>query len=404
MKKIIKTILFFFLASICSSVNAQIDYYNPTHYHGIFYGQPSSARATGMGLTTITLDGIENAFYNPATIGLTSEKINVHLNYALGSPVYKGSKYPFLGVSYRVNDKLVIGLSNLNWWDEKDSPWSTQIGAFNESVDSRSQSVYTLTGTYEVIPNLNIGISTNYLVDRSVNNNVTNSEFILSIGAIYDIEVNFIKAENVSNQKIRFAGSLVNALMKNRIEQTYEEHLNFRDLPIHATLGVAYQLTLPFNSSFTEGKRFFKGAENTVDLALHLQFRDVLAGPKDDIVNINHEYNSAFGIGAEAWFMDLIALRLGYYREKRPVGDDKREGIWATGHKKGLTWGFGVNLPLNKLTNGSIPFNSEVNFVTSKILDNYSENYTPPSYFTDRTFLFSMGINLKFVNKKQIPN
>lgn len=401
MNKTLKIIAFVFVLINYNQVIAQIDYYNPTHYHGIFYGQPSSARATGMALTTITLEGIENAFYNPATIGLTKEKVNVHLNYALGSPVYKGSKYPFLGVSYRINDKLIVGLSNLNWWDEKDSPWSTQIGAFNESVNKRSQSVYTATGTYEIIPNLNFGISGNYLVDRSADNNVTNSEFILSVGAIYDKEVDFIKSDKFSNQTIRFAGSLVNALMKNRIEQTYQEHLNYRDLPIHLSFGAAYKATLAIQPNFTEGKVFFKGAPKTLDLAVHLQYRDVLAGPKDDIVNTNHEYNSAFGIGAEAWFMNLIAFRLGYYREKRPVGDDKYEGIWATGHKKGITWGFGANLPLYRLTNGSIPFNSEINFVTSKILDTYADNYTPPSYFTDRTFLFSIGINLKFIPKNQ---
>lgn len=401
MNKTLKIIAFVFVLINYNQVIAQIDYYNPTHYHGIFYGQPSSARATGMALTTITLEGIENVFYNPATIGLTKEKVNVHLNYALGSPVYKGSKYPFLGVSYRINDKLIVGLSNLNWWDEKNSPWSTQIGAFNESVNKRSQSVYTATGTYEIIPNLNFGISGNYLVDRSVDNNVTNSEFILSVGAIYDKEVDFIKSDKFSNQTIRFAGSLVNALMKNRIEQTYQEHLNYRDLPIHLSFGAAYKATLAIQPNFTEGKGFFKGAPKTLDLAVHLQYRDVLAGPKDDIVNTNHEYNSAFGIGAEAWFMNLIAFRLGYYREKRPVGDDKYEGIWATGHKKGITWGFGANLPLYRLTNGSIPFNSEINFVTSKILDTYADNYTPPSYFTDRTFLFSIGINLKFIPKNQ---
>lgn len=399
MTNFIKTISLALFITVTGTTNAQADYYNPTHYSGIFYGQPSSARATGMGLTTITLDGIENVFYNPATIGLTKEKINVHLNYALGSPVYKGSQYPFLGVSYRINDKLIVGLSNLNWWDEKNSPWTTQIGGFNESVNKRSQSVYTVSGAYNVIPGLQVGVSGNYLVSRSVDNNVTNSEFLLSLGAIYDKNVDLIKSDKFSNQTIRFAGSLVNALMKNRIEQTYQEHLNFRDLPIHLSFGAAYKATLAIQPNFTEGKGFFKGAPKTLDLAVHIQYRDVLAGPKDDIVNINHEYNSAIGIGTEAWFMDLIALRLGYYREKRPVGDDKLSGFWATGHKKGLTWGFGINLPLNRLTNGSLPFNSEVNFVTSKILDTYADNYTPPAYFTDRTFLFSIGVNLKFVNK-----
>ncbi len=396
MKELLKFFCFLLLFAFTYNTDAQ-NYYVPTHYNDIFYGQLSSARATGMGLTTITQEGIENAFYNPATIGLTKEKINVHLNYASGSQVKKGGKYPFIGMSYRINEKLILGISTLNWFDEKNSPWSTVVGAFNENVDRRSQSVFNFVAAYKIIPNLNFGISGNYLVDRSVNSNITNSEFILSCGAIYDREVNWIKSENISNQKIRFAGSLVNVLMKNRIEQRYQDFLNFRDLPIHVTFGTSYHLSLPFSASFTEGKRYFEGAPSKVNLSLHLQYRDVLKGPDETLVNSNHENNSSFGIGGEAWFMDLVALRIGYYNEQRPSGMEGNGAVWATANKRGFTWGFGTNVPFYKLTNGKVPFNSEINFVTSRLLNEYGDNVRIPSYFTDRNFLFSVGVNLKFV-------
>ncbi|MFD1616060.1 hypothetical protein [Gelatiniphilus marinus] len=397
MKKNIKISALVFFAVFTQTVSAQTSYYIPTHYRGVFNGQPSSTRATGMGLTTITLEGIENAFYNPATVGLTDEKIAVHINYASGNQVYKGGKYPFLGVSYRVNEKLIVGASTLNWFDEKNSPWTTIIGGFSENVKRRSQSAYTLVGAFEVIPNLNLGLSGNYLVEKFVNNTVTNSEFILSFGAVYDKEVNWIKAENVSNQKIRFAGSFVNLLMKNQIEQRYQNFLHYRDLPTYLTLGTSYHASLPFNVGFTQNKGFFEGAPNTVDLSLHLQYKDLMKGSKKNSVNPDHKNNTAIGIGAEAWFMDLIAIRMGYYNEKRPNGPKSGGGTWVTDNKKGFTWGFGAKLPLNRLTNGKLPFNSEVNFVTSKLLNEYGNNYTQPSYFTDRNFLFSVGINLKFV-------
>lgn len=398
MKKFIKISSLVFFAIITNSAIAQINYYIPTHYRGVFNGQPSSTRATGMGLTTITLEGIENAFYNPATVGLTDEKIAVHINYASGNQVYKGGKYPFLGVSYRVNEKLIVGASSLNWFDEKNSPWTTIIGGFSENVKRRSQSAYTLVAAYEVIPNLNLGLSGNYLVEKFVDNTVTNSEFILSLGAVYDKEVNWIKAKNVSNQKIRFAGSFVNLLMKNQIEQRYKEFSHFRDLPTYLTLGTSYHASLPFSVGFTENKGFFEGAPNTVDLSLHLQYKDLMKGSKKNSINPDHEYNTAIGIGAEAWFMDVIALRMGYYNEKRPNGTRSSGGAWVTDNKKGFTWGFGAKLPLNRLTNGKLPFNSEVNFVTSKLLNEYGNNFTFPAYFTDRNFLFSVGINLKFVD------
>ncbi|GGD18719.1 hypothetical protein GCM10011368_20800 [Hyunsoonleella pacifica] len=404
MKLLLRAALFAILCQSVSFSQSIRDYYVPTHYQGIFHGQPSSARATGMGLTTITLEGIENAFYNPATIGLTEEKINVHINYASGSQVRKGGQYPFLGVSYRINNKLIVGISTLNWVDEKNSPWSTIIGGYEESYeDRRSQSAYTAVAAYEVIPGLNVGLSGNYLVGRAVPKNVTSTEFILSFGAIYDKEVDWIKNEKISNQNIRFATSLVNVLMKNRMEQTYQDFLNFRDLPIHLSFGAAYQATLAIQPNFTEGKGFFKGAPKTLDLAVHLQFRDVLPGPKETIKNANHENNTAFGIGAEAWFMKTLAFRLGYYFENRPASGPKEvgEGAWVTDNKRGLTWGFGANLPLNAWTKGKLPFNSEVNFVTSKVLNEYGNSFTVPQYFLDRSFLFSVGINLKFVDKNQ---
>ncbi|WP_422104940.1 hypothetical protein [Winogradskyella sp.] len=403
MKKLFRLFFLFFVLHPFAS-RAQLSHYVPTHYQGLFNMQPSSARATGMGLTTITLPGVENAFYNPATIGLVEEKVSVHLNYASGSEVYRKGRFPFIGATYRINDKLIVGMSTFSWLDDKDSPWTTIIGIYNEPVDGRrSQSWYNFIAAYEIIPHLQFGVSGNYLVDRSVGpGTVTNSEFILSAGAIYDRAVNFIKSDKVQRQNIRVAASLVNALMKNRIEQTFEDNLNFRDLPIHLTFGTAYQVRLPFSLGFIEGRSFYESMPRHVDLALHFQYRDVLKGPEDDVVNANHEFNSAFGIGAEAWFLDFAALRMGYYTEKRPSGRREDGGLWVTDTKRGFTWGFGAKLPLNEWTNKAFPFTTEVNLVTSTVLNEYANNGpTIESYFDGRDFLFAIGVNLKLVNNSQ---
>jgi hypothetical protein len=394
------TIIFFCIFSFCSfQVNAQLKYYVPTHYQGIFYMQPSSARATGMGLTTITLNGIENAFYNPATIGPTKEKLEVHMNYAYGSQVYKGGQFPFIGVSYRVTDKLAIGASTLHWIDQKNSPWTTVIGSYKESQERRSQSLYNLVAAYEIIPGLQAGLSGNFLVDRSVDDAVTNRLFILSIGAIYDLKVNLIKKETVQNQKIRFAASFINLLMKNRIEQRYEEHLHYRDVPIQLILGTSYQLSLPLKESTLENKQFFKGAPRIVELAIHIQFKEVLKGPEKTVVNINYQNNTSIGIGIEAWWMQFLALRMGYYFENRPTGPDPNGGHWVTDNKRGFTWGFGSKIPWNRISNGNVPLNIEINFVVSRLLNEYANNVTLASYFEENNLLFAVGLNIKWAKK-----
>jgi len=397
MKK--KSYLFILVAAL-SLNNFQsnaVSYYYPTHYRGIFYGQLTSARATGMGLTTITLGGIENVVYNPAAIGLERNIANVYLNYSTGDQVYIGGKYGFFGASYKVNQKLVVGLSRQRW-GEKDSPWSTIIGGYNQHVNKRSQLMYTLAGAYEVIPNLHIGLSGNYLIDKSVENNITNTEFIASLGVIYDMDVDWIKLNNLENQRIRFAGSFLNLTMKNRIEVTYEDYLHYRELPINLTLGTSYHASLPFNPDFLSNQQILSDAPKFVDLSLHLQFRDVLKGPEKTLVTTNHEQNTSFGIGTEALFMEMIAFRLGYYFEKRP--NEFWEGNhWVTTNKQGLTFGYGVKVPVNKITQNKVPFDVDVDLVTFKVLNELNKkNYTHPEIFTSNNFLFAFGLKLKWVN------
>ncbi len=373
------------------------DYYLPTNYRGIFYGQPTNARATAMGLTTITLGGIENVIYNPASIGLEQQRVNVYFNYATGDQVQIGSSYRFFGASYRVSDKLVVGFSKTRWV-EKDSPWTTIIGGFEENVDKSSQAMYTLSGAYEIIPNLQVGFSGNYLIERAVESTKTNSAFIASLGAIYDRDVDWIKLNNLENQKIRFAGSFVNLLMKNDIEIKYKEYLHYRDLPIHFTLGSSYHGSLPFNPGFLSKSSFFSAAPKVVDLSLHLQFREVLKGNVKTFDKGNYKYNTSFGIGTEALFMKMIALRLGYYFEKRPKGFKDDGGFWATSDKKGLTFGYGVKVPLNELTDNKFPFDVDVDMVTFRVLNELNtKNYTHNPIFTDNKFLFSFGLKFRWV-------
>ena len=379
-------------------LQAETTYYIPTHYGGLFYGQPTNARATAMGLTTITLGGIENVIYNPASIGLEQQKLNTYFNYAVGNQVQVGSSYRYFGASYRVNDKLVLGFSRFRWV-EKDSPWTTIIGGYEESTDKSSQVMHSISGAYEVIPDLQLGLSGNFLTDRAVNDIKTNSSFILSLGAIYDIDVDWIKLENLENQKFRVAGSFTNLLLKNRIEQRYEDYLNYRDLPIQLTLGTSYQGTLPFNPAFlSKGNGFFSNAPKVVDLSLNLQFQEVLKGPEETVVNTNYKENTALGIGGEALFMKLLALRLGYYFEKRPKGFQEDGDFWVTKNKTGLTFGYGVKIPLNELTDKKVPFDVDVDIVTFRVLNELNtENYTHRPVFTDSKLLFSFGLKLKWI-------
>ncbi|MGZ5287603.1 MAG: hypothetical protein ACXWB9_10480 [Flavisolibacter sp.] len=387
---------FFILLLVTSfNVQAQLRYYTPTHYFGLFYQQLTSAKASGMGRTTITQDGIEVAFYNPASIGPVKEKINLHLNYSSGDPVRPGSKYPFAGISFRINPKLSVGLSTFKWIDNM-PVWTTIIGGFNENVDRRTQTMYGANVAYQVIPGLHLGVAGNYLVDKSVPGHTTSSSLLFSAGAIYDRDVSFFKSDKISNQKIRFAASFINLAMKNKISVKYETYRHYRDIPIHAYAGAAYKFSLPLNVPFTTKLKYFDETPKQVDLSVNFQVRDVLAGkePRTE----DHLSNSHFGIGTEAWFFDRVALRIGYYSEKRPSGTSSNGGAWVTQNKAGFTWGYGTRIPVKKLTKNALPIDAELNFVTSKLMGELGKNTTHPSVFTDKKFSFSVGLNLKWVD------
>jgi len=370
-----------------SNLNTNAADYYRLYYHGIFGGQPTSARAAGMGLTTITLGGIENVVYNPASIGLERQKINVYMNYATGSQVNIGSKYGFLGASYRLNEKLILGLSRQSW-RVKDSPWTVIIGSFEENVEKSSQLLYTISGAYEVLSNLQVGFSGNCILDKAVPATITNSEFIASLGAIYDMDVDWIKINNMENQRIRFSGSFINLLMNNDIVVTYDEYKHYRGLPSIFYLGTAYTGTLPFNPGFLGNSRFFNSTPREVNLSLHLQYGD----------HLKDEYNTSFGIGAEALFMKMIAFRLGYYFEKRPQQEKEDGGFWGTTNKAGLTFGYGVKVPVNELTGDKVPFDVDIDMVTFKVLNELNtKNYTQPAYFQGNNFLFAFGLKLRWI-------
>lgn len=393
MKKLILIFISYALLSHFALGQGRLSYYTQTHYHGIFSQETTSARASGMGLTHLTLDGIDNAFYNPASIGLTKAKITTHLNYANGGQVRTNSHYPFLGITYRINERLNLGISGFKWIDSN-TIWTTDIAGESFSVDKREQTMVSATAAYEVMDDLYIGASGIYLYEAGIPGHITSRDFIINAGAVYEKEVDWINIGNLNNQKFRAATSLVNATMDNRTEQTYEDLLNYRSMIIFLSAGASYHFSVPLTSNLVEGKRFFDQGSKRVDVGVHLQFRDELPG-KDPYNEQGH--NSAFGASAEAWFFNTVALRMGYYFEKRPKDIRPEGGAWVTTDKSGFTWGYGARLPLNQWTEGQFPFNAEVNFVTGRILNEIRKDFSHQSPIGENNFLFSVGVNLQWV-------
>lgn len=382
--------------SLCVfSVNGQFKYISPSHFHGLFNGHLTSARAQGMGYTTVTTEGIATSFYNPAAISPGNTRLDVSVNYAKGHPYHPDSYYSFAGAAFRPLPRLTIGASRFSWIDPKPY-WTAQIGGTNFDTDRSELHAYSLLAAYRLLEGLHIGVSANMIRQLAIEDTVTLRESIFNAGLIYDRPVNLIKHDKIENQTVRFAVSLANALMNAKVEQRHKDNLNYRDMPIIARAGAAYSFSIPMSAAFTAGKKFFAESPEILDLSVRLQYQNFLKH-KDHIFN-DHKYSTAVGVGAEAWFMKLLSLRMGYYGESRSDSGSPGDIVVTNARKHGFTWGFGANIPLQRLTDGKVPVDVEANFVTSRMmneLDNRYENNIP-SVFGDKRFLFCAGLNIRW--------
>ncbi|MDG1279120.1 MAG: hypothetical protein P8O16_17705 [Algoriphagus sp.] len=388
-----KNLVTLFLAACLSfPVFSQTLYYYPPGYFGLLNNQLTSARSQAMGFTTLTKGGIENSFYNPAAIGNTGVPVQVYANYANGHSYRPDSHYYFVGGAYKINPKLAIGLSYFTYRNP-DPVWTTIIGGVTYDTDFFAQSVLSAVVSYQIFEELEMGLGINLMEENAINGEQTNSDFMPSVGFQYEKELPLIKSESFENQRIKGALSLTNFLFKNTTLQTYENSVSVEYLPIILRIGAGYQFDTSLKSGWIVDKGYFQNSPQQVRFSLDVQYQDYLKG--SDAPTTDHESNTAFGVGAEAWFFERLAVRLGYFNEKGPSGTKDTGELWVTGNRAGFTWGYGTLIPTNQLTGGKMPFDIQVDFITAKQLSSLNEEiYTHPNVFTENTFQFSFGLNL----------
>jgi hypothetical protein len=391
--KCFTTLTFLFLFISLVNVQAQQQYFIPTHYHGIFSDQRTSVRAQSLGNSVITLDGVGQFIYNPASIGPGNEKADVHLNYLNQHPFEGPSHYPFLGVSYRITSNLSAGASYFSWISTSEI-WRSVVGGDAFDRDGlKSQEMATVGVSYQVIENLHVGLSGNFMRGRAVRGVVTSSDFLMTLGAIYDKPVELIRSEWAARQKIRVAGSFINLLLNNKTEQTLENSISNRELPVHARVGGAYSLSIPVNVNFGEETAYFRDTRSDVDLSVHLHIKRALDGPDPVLDSVDN----GFGFGIESIFRERISLQMGYFSETRAEESEGSSAVFGTSDKKsGFTWGLGTTVPVDNLFEADIPFTVDVYLTFSKMMNELDDRRRHPDAFGDDKRQFGLGINLKW--------
>ena len=318
-----------------------------------FLGRQPSARAEALGKGYSAMDGdLSSIFYNPAG---TATLKGLELNSSFASPYYhlEDAKYTFLAAGFNINKYLTVGVSYNHFDTGEELPYIDPFGNLQSAIPTNS--FYTLNLSSEPIKNLYVGINSNYLVWKP--NDETGTVLYFDFGVIKKFEFG---TKEKSQQSVNIGASIVN-LNFAEIELVYHGSNGKDNLPVTTRYGVNYELYLDNHWVFD--------TLHTFQFLVQAEYQLLL----------NSDYYNGIHSGLEVLFLEMLALRVGYYSEN--VNDYGRPDELVNEFNE-FTYGFGLQVPLNKLTN--IPINvyfdytslpQPSNFKIKNDLDNFS-SYT----------------------------
>jgi len=292
----------------------------------------------GKGYVSISND-LSASFFNPAGIG----NINgIELNNSYASPFYmlEDSYHLYNGIGCRLNKYIQFSISRLQWVTNE------EISVLGETVSPKS-SISTITLASEPLRGLFIGFNLNYFVWDLGPDHMSKAPYF-DFGAIKKFNVYkgeiFSHTISVGSSISNFSNSTVTMDFSN-VDETVK-------LPIISRFGANYHLGY--------NKQFLIRSLNTLEFLLQSEVQYLL----------NCEYHTAYKIGGELFFLDLLALRAGYFQE-----EIYNYGLPENNYSlfSDFTFGFGIQIPFYKLTKIPIRINFDY---TSLPQVSYTEGIT----------------------------
>jgi len=303
-----KHLIGFFIFILPNISFGQIDNFFIQNY---FFQRQPSARAEAMGKGYSAMDGdLTSIFFNPAGIA-TIKGLEMNGSYSDLKRFPDRDRYTFGSVGFKLNDYLTVAVSRNR----------KRFQSFNSFSHFSN---YTLTLASQPIKNLFLGLNANYFHLESS----TLNAFYFDFGAIKKFE---LKQLERSAHSVNLGVSITNFNFgKVRAEDAGTVYTS--NLPVITRYGVNYQYILK-NSILNDSLNAFQ-------FLLQAEYKTLLNSPSFSGIHTGAEFN----------FSELIALRMGYYRELIYGPFYNYNFI-----RKSFTFGLGLQLPLEKMTN--LPWN-----------------------------------------------
>ncbi|MCP4121395.1 MAG: hypothetical protein GY751_06540 [Bacteroidetes bacterium] len=323
------------LIMISGSISAQYqDGFQIEH----FFGWGPDPKTDAMGQSDVAVGGsVASMFRNPAGIGLIE---NAEFDFSSSGHFYalKMSDYFFTGAAYRVHDRVVAAFSH-NIFAVGETTFDITFGSNKYPLDKARISNLALSVAGEAVKNLHIGLNFNYLRWKYIEEVKVAHAFHMDAGLLYTI---FFGGEK-DHQGIRIGASVTN-VTKGRIK--FLSPIGEKGdevMPITGRYGVTY-----FNKQLI--KKTSSNGHSFLGLLATFEAMDL----------INSDFGTTFRIGTEFTVYEILAVRFGYLTEKK---DDGGFAVNFT-RRKGITYGFGLIVPVSELSKGKVPVNIHFDYAS----------------------------------------
>ncbi|MEO0468923.1 MAG: hypothetical protein AAF206_04825 [Bacteroidota bacterium] len=322
-----------------------------------FFGHFPNAQTDALGGTSVALGGnVFSAWTNPAGISQIDSR---ELNLSLSAPFFilRESDTYFLGYAQKLNETFSAGLS-VHQFAMGPSTFDINFGSERYPVDAPKVTNVILSLAAEPIKGLHAGVNLNVFNWKYIDEIPITRAAFFDIGAVYEFAPN----ANHPDQQLQFGTSLTNTTFSRIQFDGPQGEVGDEAFPAIFRLGATYS---------GKGRIQLVGAnEGALSWLVSVEYMDLL----------NNEFRTTIRGGTEVMLYDVLAIRLGAYRQSK---DNLGNPINASRDQQ-ITHGFGVKIPIRRIFKDRVPFDIMVDYTS---LPHPKGIVTIPNF---RTFSFRM--------------
>lgn len=293
----------------------------------LFFGRQSSAKIEAMGQASTAVTGeLSSVYFNPA--GISDLKgVQIYNNISRGFFLLDSAISNNFGIGSKVGEKWAVAYSLQTFnYNEKISFIDENDNIIN-TVYPKPYFIHKLSSSYKPIKTLSIGISVN-LLDPLMLKAFEFVKFNRVLFFDFGIIKEFSLFKNDFQEHKFNLGASISNFTNSESKFEYNNNVSTDYLPVTNRYGINYDFTL--------SKNWLVDSLNTFKISVVADYSFLL----------NSKYYSGYNVGCQLEIFDFLSARIGYYSRS----NDIEQNLQILKRKNALTYGFGLSIPIDKLT------------------------------------------------------